>query len=129
MDVSVLVELASGNDLAMMLLSDCENKTFEDLKEVIAKKSAKMRSSTDGGEEHKKRTGAANFLPSFVLAATMKVVKFITCDLGFNLKALGMRRDGFGVAMITAIGKLGFMDATAPFTSTYIFIKALPTTP
>lgn len=30
---------------------------------------------------------------------------------------LGMKKNGFGVSMITAIGKLGFIDATAPFTS------------
>jgi hypothetical protein len=32
-----------------------------------------------------------------------------------------MRKNGFGVAMVTAIGQLGFLDATAPFTSKYIF--------
>ena len=31
--------MAGGNDLAMMLLPDCANKTFEDLREVIAKRS------------------------------------------------------------------------------------------
>jgi hypothetical protein len=40
---------------------------------------------------------------------------------------LGMKKNGFGVSMITAIGKLGFIDATAPFTSTYNFIKAFLT--
>lgn len=110
--------MGGGNDLAMMLLHDCGNKTFEDLRETIARRSEKIRASSEGDEEHKKRTGAASILPSFILSVTIEIVKFITCNLGLNLKMLGMKKNGFGVGMITAIGKLGFLDATAPFTST-----------
>ena len=42
------------------------------------------------------------------------------------MKMLGMRKDGFGIAMITAVGKLGFINATAPFTSISLLIEVSP---
>ena len=61
--MSCLVDIGNGKDLAMVCVKGVDKMSVEDIAEFIKNKTSKMRKS-DGGEEHKKQTGLAKFLPA-----------------------------------------------------------------
>lgn len=67
-----------------------------------------------GDDEHKKRTGSAVFFPPFLLSLLLQITKFISCYLGLSVPAIGLKKDGFGGAVVTSLGSLGIEDAYAP---------------
>lgn len=101
--------------------------SLEDIGDFIKSKTSKIRSSKGGDEAHKKRTGPAKFLPTFVISILLKVMTFLTSTCGIDLKMFGVKKDAFGVAMVTSVGMLGFTDASAPFTRITIVIQHSPT--
>jgi hypothetical protein len=81
--------------------------SIEDIASFIREKAGKAKKS-DGGEEHKKRTGPLKFFPAFIISAITEVVGFITMRLGIPLKFMGFEKHGFGAVCVTSLGMLGF---------------------
>jgi len=67
-----------------------------------------------GDEDHKKRTGSAQFFPPFILTIMLQFTKIISYYFGINTPSLGLKRNNFGGACITSIGSLGIKDAYVP---------------
>lgn len=123
------MEVDGGNDLAMVLIEGIDKMSLEDVGDFIRSKTSKIRSSKGGDEAHKKRTGPAKFLPAFILSVLLKLMTFITSTCGIDMKMFGMKKDAFGVAMVTSVGMLGFTDASAPFTRRECVMQHSPTAP
>lgn len=100
----------------MTLIEGVDKMCLEDIGDFIKQKTGKIRSSEGGDETHKKRTGPAKFLPTFMISVITKVMTFVTSTLGINMSIIGMKKDAFGFGMVTSVGMLGYTDATAPFT-------------
>ena len=115
MDVSCLVDINNGKDLAMVCVKEVDKKSIKEIGEFIKTKTSRMRTS-NGGEEHKKQTGIAKFLPVCVVSVFIQVVSFLTYKLGINLTPFKIPKRGFGAAYITSLGPLGYEDGIAPFT-------------
>ena len=104
--------------MAVCLVTGIENKSVKDISKFLREKAGSMARNS-GGEEHKQRTQSGKFLPSWFIAFMIKVVKFISSDLGISVPAMGIKKDGFGAACVTSIGAFGFEDAIAPFSGTF----------
>ncbi|CAK66235.1 unnamed protein product (macronuclear) [Paramecium tetraurelia] len=113
-DVSCLVNIGEGDDLAALLVQNADKKTFEDIAEYINGKAKMTKQGKD--EEHQQRSGMLRFFPPFVIALLIQITSFLTYNLGITIKALGLKKDCFGIATVTSIGTLGFKNAIAPFT-------------
>jgi hypothetical protein len=127
-DISCLIDVEGGKDLAALCIKGVEKMSVEDIASYIRDEAGKAKKSS-GGEEHKKRTGPLKLLPAFIISAVTDVVSFITNRLGVSLQPLGFKRHSFGAACVTSVGMLGFEDATAPFTGTILLTKDLPIAP
>ena len=114
-DVSCLVNIEGGKDLAMICIKGVDKMSVEDIADFIKTKTSKMKRS-DGGEEHKKRTGPFKILPAFLVAFLIEVMSYVTNKIGLGIPAMRIEKHAFGAACITALGSLGYEDAIAPFT-------------
>ena len=115
-DISCLVDVGGGNDLAMTLIEGVDKMSLEDIGDYIKQKTSKIRGTEGGDETHKKRTGPAKWMPVFLISIVTKLMAFMTSTLGIDLGVLGMKKNPFGFGMLTSVGMLGFTDAIAPFT-------------
>lgn len=113
--MSCLVDIGNGKDLAMVCVKEVDKKSIRDIGEFIKSKTSNMRKS-NGGEEHRKQTGIAKFLPVCFISVFVEVVAFLTYKLGLNLTPFKIPKRGFGAAYITSLGPLGYEDGIAPFT-------------
>jgi hypothetical protein len=71
-----------------------------------------------GDQNHKKRMGLLNILPSFLIAILYKLCVFLTSYLGVNIPALGLEKDAFGAMIVTSVGMFGYIDAYTSFFGT-----------
>jgi hypothetical protein len=53
-------------------------------------------------------------MPSFIQQPILLATTYLTVNLGFDLPALGARRDQFGHAVISNVGTLGLKQGYAP---------------
>lgn len=123
------MDVDGGNDLAMVLVEGVDKMSLEDVGDYIRSKTSGIRSSKGGDAMHKKRTGPAKFLPTFMLSILLKLMTFLTSTCGIDMKMVGMKKDAFGVAMVTSVGMLGFTDASAPFTRKNVLTQRSQTAP
>ncbi|KAL4493538.1 hypothetical protein ABPG72_007546 [Tetrahymena utriculariae] len=112
-DVTCLVDIDGGKDLAAVTIKNCDEKNVIDIAKFIKEKGAKIKKN-NGDDEHKKRIGAAQFLPPFVISVCLQLTKYITYYLGMDAPAFGIKKDNFGGATVTSIGMLGIEDAYVP---------------
>lgn len=113
-DVSCLVDIAGGKDLALLLVKDVDKKSVKEIASFIREKGSRIKANK-GDADHKKRTKLADFFPAFLVAIFLQVARFISNYLGINVPALALKRHQFGAACVTSLGMLNFQDATAPF--------------
>ena len=60
-DISCLVDVGGGKDLASLLIENVDNLTLEEIAQFINKKAAKVKTSED--KEHQKRVGPFKYMP------------------------------------------------------------------
>jgi len=113
-DISCLVNVEDGKDLAFMTIPEVDKKTIEDVAEFMKGRADKLRKNQD--QDHKKQTGMARSLPTFLLAMMLEFSTFITVTLGISIPAMSLKKFPFGGAMVTSVGMMGYRDVIAPFT-------------
>lgn len=60
-DVSCLINVGNGEDLAAVLVNNADKKSFEDIAEFIGQRAAVAKTGQD--KEHKARSGPLKFFP------------------------------------------------------------------
>jgi len=113
-NISCLVDIDGGKDLAVTTIEDADKKTVEEITEHLVEKATKIKQHKD--EVHKQQTSLFKILPSFLISFATEVLQIIGIDIGLNVKALNVKKFLFGGTMITNVGPLGVKDAFAPFT-------------
>jgi pyruvate/2-oxoglutarate dehydrogenase complex dihydrolipoamide acyltransferase (E2) component len=113
-DVSCLVNVEGGKDLAMTCLRGVDKMSIMDIANYIKEKTSKMKKS-GGGEDHKKQTGFAKIMPACVVSIVVEFMSFISNKLGIAVPMLRVESHALGAACVTSLGGLGFVDAFAPF--------------
>jgi len=113
-DLSCLVALDDGKDLASAKIVKADEKTFSQITEELNKKAEKLRKHQD--KDFEATTSTLKILPVFLIKIIVEVAGWLSGSLGMNIPALGVRPFPFGTAMVTSVGMLGVEQAFVPFT-------------
>lgn len=90
----------------------CDLKSLVEIANELKSRSEKIRNQ--GDSQYAKSQSALVNLPSWVLGPLMKIIPFLTFNLGLNIPQLGLPQDPFGSAMITSVGSWGVPPGYAP---------------
>jgi len=113
-DISCLVAVDGGKDLANAKLSSVDKMSLDDISKELKKKADKLRAHKDADYESTKQT--LRILPVWIVRIVVYVVGFLSSSLGISIPALGVRAFPFGSALVTSVGMLGVEQAFVPFT-------------
>jgi len=113
-DISCLVALDDGKDLANAKIQRADQKTLAEIQTEIKVKAERLRAHKDPDFEASKPL--LKLLPVFLLRPITQMVGYLSGQLGLNIPPLGVRPFPFGSAMITSLGMLGVDQGFVPFT-------------
>lgn len=113
-DVTFLVALEGGADLAKVKITDLDRRPVTDVARELGRRAEKLRSGQD--EEFEKSKGLLRALPTWLLRPLLGAIGWITASLGISVPALGLEAFPFGSCIVTSVGMLGVEEAYAPFT-------------
>lgn len=99
-------------DLSGAVIRQCEKKNIVEIANELAQKGEAIRKRND--PQFKKTVSFFNKIPVFLLSWFLKLVSFITYNLGISSPKMGLIADPFGSAMITNLGSFGMPPALAP---------------
>lgn len=111
-DVTYLVVLEGGKNLAKAKIDQTDTKSCADIARELRTLAEKLRSGED--EQFKKSMGPVRFLPTWVLRPLLWFTGWLTSSLGLGAKLLGLERYPFGSAIVTNVGMFGLDEGFAP---------------
>ena len=109
-DISFLVSLEEGRDLAKATIRNFENKSVVEATVQLRELAAKLYRGED--EEHNASLGPLKWMPTFMIRPLVFVTGGLT--LGISVKALGLRAFPFGSCIITNVGVFGLDEGFVP---------------
>ena len=109
-DVTFLVALEDGKDLAKTKITNANERSISDIARELGKGAGRLREGKDEGFEKSK--GILRALPTWILKPTLWTTGYLTSALG--IPALGLEAFPFGSAVITNVGSFGLEEAYAP---------------
>lgn len=112
-DVSFLVALAGGADLAKVKVSGIDRKPLWQVAAELNEATSRLRA---GHNPFNKSRPWLRILPTWLLRPTLSLLGYVTGVLGINLPAFGVEAFPFGVCVITNIGSLGIEEGYVPAT-------------
>ena len=114
--VDIFLQVASedGRDLSGVKLCAVDRMSIREIARQLNERAERVRNRQDREVERSKASLAR--IPDRLLAPAMRLVGFLTYNLGLDLSALGVAYDQFGSAMVTSIGAVdaGLGMALAP---------------
>jgi pyruvate/2-oxoglutarate dehydrogenase complex dihydrolipoamide acyltransferase (E2) component len=113
-DISFLVQLDDGKNLAPTLVRSVDHKSVQELYDELNESVGKLRKNQD--QEFKKNMDLVKMLPTFLLRPISRLLAILTGDLAIGIPALGIKQTPFGCCIVTSIGMLGVDSAFVPFT-------------
>lgn len=111
-DISYLVTLDEGEDLAKVKIDDMDRKSLVDVAGELRLRATKLRRKEDSDFEKSKDLLRA--LPTWLLRPFLFFIGYLTSALGIAAPALGLERFPFGSCIITSVGMLGLDEGFAP---------------
>ena len=112
-----VVAVDEGRDLSGVRVRDADAKSAVEIAEELRARAARIRSGEDADFGRSKRVLALTPVP--VLGLALRLVTWLTSDLGLDLRRFGLRSHPFGSAMVTSVGMFGVQRAYAPLSPFY----------
>lgn len=109
-DVTFLVALEDGRDLAKTKIPRTDEKSIAEIASALKEGAGKLRQGRD--ESFEKSKGIVRSLPSWLLRPVVWTTGFLTGALGIS--AFGLEAFPFGSCVITNVGAFGIDEAYAP---------------
>ena len=111
LNVMVPVMLDSQSGVSSVLVNDAHARPVSDLADDIRQQAQMSRS----GEESKasRNKYVLNKIPWPFRRAVFKLVKWLTVDLGVEMRSLGLSSDSFGSFIVSDIGSFGLTSGMA----------------
>jgi len=127
-DISFLVALEEGNDLAKAKVCDVDKKSVVDIARELRKSADKLHQGKD--DAFAKSQGPIKVLPTAIVRPLVWATGFITSSLGVSVPTFGLEAFPFGACIITSVGMLGLDEGYAPPTPfarvpVYLLVGAL----
>jgi len=111
-DVTYLVSLDGGNDLAKLKIHRAGKKDIIDIATELSAGAERLRRGED--IEYEKSKGVLRRLPTWLIRPLVWLSGWLTAGLGVNMRALGLERFPFGSCIVTSVGMLGLDEAYVP---------------
>lgn len=111
-DVSYLVALEEGADLAKAKIDGLDKKSVADVARELRELAGRLRQGKD--DDFEKSKGTIKLLPTWVLTPLVWLTGWLASSLGISLPALGVTKYPFGSAIITSVGMFGLDEGFAP---------------
>ncbi|MBI2067587.1 MAG: 2-oxo acid dehydrogenase subunit E2 [Deltaproteobacteria bacterium] len=116
-DISLQVAIeqkgrAEKPDLSAAKVENCDEKSLQQIARELKKKSESIRTGND--PQFRSTLRMLDLLPPLLLTWAVKLMVFLTFDLGLAFPRLGLPRDPFGSAMVTSVGMLRVPSGFAP---------------
>ena len=111
-NISFLVAMADGSDLANVRIDELDQRHPVDVAKELRVRTQLARSGRDNGWEKSKRIIDA--LPGPLLRRVVGLAGWLSGSLGVEMKPLGIERHAFGSAVITNVGMFGIEEAHIP---------------
>jgi len=111
-DVSYLVVLEDGGDLAKAKIHNLDKKPMEEVAVELRELATKLRKGKDKEFEATKST--LKLIPGFLIRPLLWITGWLASSLGMSIKALGVSKFPFGGAIITSVGMFGLDEGFVP---------------
>lgn len=111
-DISYLVVLEDGGDLAKAKIERLDEKSMEDVAVELRDLAGKLRGGQD--EEFEAAKSTLRLVPGFLLRPLLWITGWLASSLGVNIRALGVSKFPFGSAIITSVGMFGLDEGFVP---------------
>lgn len=112
-DITYLVVLEGGENLAKARLREVDRKSVADIARELRELAARLREGRDG--DFAKSMKTVGLLPTWLLRPILWLTGFLASVLGLRLPSLGVEPFAFGSAVITSVGMFGLDEGYAPF--------------
>ncbi len=131
-DLSFLVALEEGKNLAKAKIDNFDQKSVVEVAQELRALADKLYRGEDDG--FNKSQGPIKLLPTQIIRPLLKVMGYVASVLGVSVPALGVEAYPFGSLIITNVGMFGLDEGFAPPTPfahvpVYVLIGALRDTP
>lgn len=131
-DISFLVTLEGGNNLAKAKVCGADRKGVAEIAKELRELAEQLRAGRD--EQFKKSQGPLALLPTWLIRPLVLFTGWLTGVLGIGMPALGLESFPFGGLIITNVGVFGLDEGFAPPTPwahvpTYVLMGAVRDAP
>ncbi len=109
--VTIAVNMGSGGEMSSVRIRQAHQKTVYDIAQEIVDKAKMSRDGTENKTMKKKHS--LSKVPWPFRRWVFVLLKWITNDLGVELKSLGLAHDSFGSVLLTNIGSHGLTTGFA----------------
>lgn len=118
-DVAVffVVAVDDGKDLSGVKVREADRKSAVEIARELSERAARIRSREDADFGRSKKLLART--PTLTLRPSLRLVTWLTSDVGLDLRRFGLRSHPFGSALVTSVGMLGVQHAYAPLSPFY----------
>ncbi len=111
-DISYLIALEDGGDLAKAKISGADKKSCAAIAAELRGRAERLHNKQD--DDFEKSKGLLRILPTFLLRPLLFVVGWLGGALGVSIPALGVERFPFGSCILTSVGMFGLDEGFAP---------------
>ncbi len=111
-DVTFLVAMADGSDLAKAKIPNTDRMDVASLARELRERAEKLRTGKD--EDWEKSKGLIQLLPVFLLRRLLWFMGLLSSSFGISSKAFGVEAYPFGSAIVTSVGMFGLDEGFAP---------------
>ena len=111
-DITWLVSLEDGRNLAKAKVERADTKTLREIAGELSAAAEKLRKGKD--EQFNKSQGPLKALPTWLIRPVVWLTGWLTAAAGINMPAFGLERFPFGSAIVTSVGMFGLDEGYAP---------------
>ena len=116
-DVFFITAVSGGRELSGVKIERTDEKSVFDIARELAERSTRMKQGDDPDFARTKRDIAR--MPHRLLRPAMRLSAWLAGDHDRDVKALGLKRNPFGSAMVTSVGMFGIPQGFAPLARFY----------
>lgn len=113
-DVTWLVALEDGKNLAKAKVAEVDKRTLAEIAADLRGRAERLRNGKD--DDFNKSQGPIRMMPMWLLRPVVWLTGWLSGALGVSIPALGVERFAFGSCVVTSVGMLGLDEGFAPFT-------------